>query len=422
MAAAPVVPTEFGGPGSLRRLLALRWIAILAELVALLLTDHLLGVTVALVPALLVCAGQAALNVASIARLRGDRVTSGKELFGQMLIDVFALTVVTYFAGGSTNPVITLYLPLIAVGATILPARLAASLAVISVACYTLVSLVHRDIHVHDHEETFRIHLIGMWLIFVFSALIIAWFVVRMTAAIRARDAALAAAREAALRNERVVALGNLAAGAAHELGTPLATMAVLAGELGQHRELPEQVRADINLMRSQVQECKRIITQLAEQAGNPRSESAKAESLDHWMAQIIDRWQLQRPAITPSVALSGQQPGPRIAADATLEQALLNLFNNAADASPTEVSIEAHWSADEVRVQVLDRGPGIAPEIERHLGRDPVTTRGDGHGYGVLLALAAIERAGGAVSFAARAGGGTTVQVRLPLVAIGAG
>ncbi len=411
---------ETGGPASLRRLLALRWLAIVAELVVLLLTEQLLGIHVELLPALLVCVGQAALNLASWARLRSARWISAGELFGQVLVDVVALSAVTYFAGGATNPMITLYLPLIAVAATVLPARLAAALAGLSVACYTAVSLGHPDIHIHDHAQAFRSHLIGMWLIFVFSAMIIAWFVVRMTAAIRSRDAALASAREAALRNERVVALGNLAAGAAHELGTPLATMAVLAGEMAHQQDLPESARADIELIRSQVKECKRIITQLVERAGNPRSEASQAEPLAPWVESIVQRWQLQRPTVFPRVELGGEAPGPRIVADASLEQAMLNLFNNAADASPADVAIGVDWGADQVRIQVQDRGPGIAPQIAARLGIDRVSTRGEGRGYGVLLAVAAIERAGGALAFRPRGGGGTTVEVKLPLGALG--
>ena len=406
----------------LRRLLVLRWIAIGAQVALVLLTSQLFAAQVAVAPALLVCAGQALLNLFSTLFLRPEHQVSSKTLFAQLLADIAALTAVAYFAGGATNPLITLYLPLIAVGATILPARLAATLTAVSVACYTLVSLVHRDVEIHDHERAFQLHLVGMWMIFVFSAAIIAWFVVRMSAAIRRRDAALAEAREASLRNERVVALGNLAAGAAHELGTPLATMAVVAGELARHPGLSSDARADIDLMRTQVSECKRIITQLAARAGNPRPEATQAITLEHWMAQLIERWSLQRPSVAPRVDLRGDRPGPRIAADATLEQALLSLFNNAADASPAEVAIDARWAAEELQVDVLDRGPGIAPEIGQRLGRDPVTTRGEGHGFGVVLAQSAIQRVGGSLSFATRHGGGTAVQVRLPLAAIAAG
>jgi len=122
---------------------------------------------------------------------------------------------------------------------------------------------------------------------------------------------------------------------------------------------------------------------------------------------------------IQPQVTLEGTRPGPRLAVDATLGQAFLSLFNNAADASPDKVQIQARWNDRELRVDVLDRGSGIACEVQPRLGRDLVTTRDEGHGMGVVLAYAAIERSGGQLGFAARDGGGTIAQVRLPLLAV---
>ncbi len=202
----------------------------------------------------------------------------------------------------------------------------------------------------------------------------------------RRRDAELAAAREAALRSERVVALGNLAAGAAHELGTPLTTMAVLAGELLREPQLPAALRPDLALVQAQIQDCKRIITQLAAQAGTSRAEGLSALPVDEWMTQLIERWRLQRPVIAPGVRLTGPRPGPRIAADATLGQALLNLCNNAADASPDRVEIDARWDARNLEVQVLDRGGGIAGELQQRLGRETIPTRDGGLGVGLML------------------------------------
>jgi two-component system sensor histidine kinase RegB len=118
-----------------------------------------------------------------------------------------------------------------------------------------------------DASRATRLHLIGMWLTFAVSAVMIAWFVVRMTRLIRERDAELAAAREQALRDERVMAMGTLAAGAAHELGTPLATMALIAGELANDPALNQAAQEDIALLRQQIGVCKKIITGLTRRA-----------------------------------------------------------------------------------------------------------------------------------------------------------
>jgi two-component system sensor histidine kinase RegB len=123
-----------------------------------------------------------------------------------------------------------------------------------------------------------------------------------------------------------------------------------------------------------------------------------------------------------PDVKINGATPGPRIATDATLERALLNLFNNAADASPGQVRIHAGWDAQQVQVDVLDRGCGIPREISGRLGLDLVSTRDEGAGMGVVLALSAVEQSGGTLSITDRAGGGTLAKVLLPLAHIGAG
>ncbi len=407
------------GSPSLYRLLALRWVSIAGQIAAIAATVLLLQIELPLQSIALVIAGQIAVNAMSYARLVHAETITSMELLAQLLLDVAALTLLVYFAGGSSNPMVTLYLPLIAIAAAILPVRLAAIVAAASIGGYSLLFAVHTAVHIHDTEQAIRIHLIGMWLTFVFSALIISWFVARMTAALRSRDAALATAREAALRNERVVALGNLAAGAAHELGTPLATIAVLAGELARHENLPADLRDDAQLLAGQVQECKRIITQLAARAGSSRAEAAQAVALDAWLAALTARWQAQRPLVQPRIELRGERPGPRLVPDATLEQALLNLFNNAADVSPAAVDIAAQWSRTALELDVLDRGPGIADDIARRLGHETLTTRADGHGIGLVLAFAAIERSGGSLRFSARAGGGTCASVRLPLDAL---
>lgn len=423
MNAPPLPGIDHGN--RLRRLIALRWVAVLAELALVLLSLRWLGAGTALEPVLAICTAQLGLNLALIAFGRHPATPGGAprwlaasdgQLLAQLLFDVAALTGIAYFAGGSANPIVTLYLLWIAAGAAMLDARRAAALAALCIGAYSLVGIVHTEVHIHDHEKALQIHLIGMWVIFVFSAITICWSVLHLSAAVRRRDAELAAAREAALRSERVVALGNLAAGAAHELGTPLTTMAVLAGELLREPQLPAALRPDLALVQAQIQDCKRIITQLAAQAGTSRAEGLSALPVDEWMTQLIERWRLQRPVIAPGVRLTGPRPGPRIAADATLGQALLNLCNNAADASPDRVEIDARWDARNLEVQVLDRGGGIAGELQQRLGRETIPTRDGGLGVGLMLAAAAVERCGGSLRIGARPGGGTVAAMHLPL------
>lgn len=409
--------TSGGDAGQrLRRVVALRWVALITELALIFLTRRWLGAASDIEPVLAICALQAGFNLATIAATRQDPLINDWRLFLQLLFDIGVLTAIAYLAGGSTNPLITLYLLWIAVGAVMLGARLAALTTALCIAGYSWVNFVHAEVHIHDHEKALQVHLVGMWLVFVFSAIAISWSVVRLTAAVRERDARLAQAREAALRSERVVALGNLAAGAAHELGTPLATMAMLTGEMLSGEGLSGALRADLELLLAQVRECKRIITGLAAQAGTSRAEALTAQSLRTWIEELVQRWRLQRPQVEPAVSLDGDEPPPIVIVDATIGQALINLFNNAADASPRDVQIDARWQGATLAVHVLDRGPGLPREVLANLGQPAVSSRADGLGVGLVLAVAAIERSGGMLAFDARPGGGTCARVQLPL------
>lgn len=410
------------GADHLRRLMLMRWFAVAGWLALVAAARPLLDIALPLVPMLAIVALLAGFNLATQRRLRRGGAVPDGELFAQLCVDVTALTLLLFFSGGAANPLVSLYLPSIAIAAVVLPGRFAWSIVACSVAAYSLLVFWHVPLPVADAERATRLHLAGMWLIFVASAALIAWFVARMAAAIRSRDLELAAAREEALRNERVVALGSLAAGAAHELGTPLATMAILAGELSRDGRLGAEAREDLALLREQIEHCKGIITGLAARAGQTRAEGGGAIGLDRWLEQIVARWRRLRPHAEAKVSLHGTAPAPRVVGEATLEQALLNLFNNAADAGSGEVDIAAEWDAAQLRVEVRDRGPGFDEQVLLAAGRAFVTTRPEGTGIGLFLAHAAVERLGGRIVLANRDGGGALTRVELPLEKIKAG
>ena len=400
----------------LRRLLLMRWLAVAGQLTLIAAAQPLLDIALPLAPMLAIVALLAGFNLATRLRLaRGGAVGDG-ELFAQLCVDITALTLLLFFSGGAANPLVSLYLPSIAIAAVVLPGRFAWGVVGLSVAAYSLLVFANVPLPVADAERATRLHLAGMWLIFVASAALIAWFVARMAAAIRSRDLELAAAREEALRNERVVALGSLAAGAAHELGTPLATMAILAGELSRTAGLSPEMQEDLVLLREQVEHCKGIITSLAARAGQTRAEGGGALTLDRWLEQVVARWQRLRPHAEPKVSLHGTLPAPRVVSEATLEQALLNLFNNAADTDGGTVDIEAEWDSEQLRIEVRDRGPGFDEKALLQAGRTFFTTRAEGTGIGLFLAHAAVERLGGRIVLANREGGGAVIRVELPL------
>lgn len=404
------------GADNLRRLAAMRWLAVAGQVAAIAAARPLLDIELPLAPMLLVVALLAGFNLLTLARLKKPEPASDSELFAQLGVDIIALSVLLFFSGGAANPFVSLYLPPIAVAAAALPRRLAWAVAALCMAAYSLLALANIPLALPDAERAMRLHLGGMWLIFVVSTVLITWVVARMTAAIRNRDLELAAAREEALRNERVIALGSLAAGAAHELGTPLATMAVLAGEMARQPGTTADMQEDLALLREQIENCKGIITGLAERAGQTRAEGGRASAIDRWLEEVIAHWKRLRPHAGVDVSLHGTAPAPQVVGEATLEQALLNLFNNAADAASSNVEIEAEWDARMLRVEVRDRGAGIDETVLLNAGRAFITTRPQGTGIGLFLAHAAVERFGGRIVLANRDGGGAVTRIELPL------
>jgi two-component system sensor histidine kinase RegB len=405
---------------NLQRLFLLRNIVLAAQCLTFALAHWVLEMQLPWTEMVVVVVSLAALNLATWVRLRRNWPVSSIEFFAQLLVDVFALSALLYFSGGSTNPFISLYLLPLTIAAAALPWIYTWAMAAITISCYTLLLFYFVPLP-HDHSEhtsEFNLHVSGMWLAFVLSTVLIAWFVVKMGISIRERDKDLALAREQSLRNEQIIALGTLAAGAAHELGTPLATMAVVTGELQKEHPENSEFQNDIRILRDQIMHCKRTLTQLLADVGQARAEDASGQAVDHFLQQVLDKWQLMRPMVKFSYRSSGVQPASQILGAHLLSQSLLNLLNNAADASLDRIEIESSWDQQELLLEILDYGKGLSEEAVQRAGQAFFTSKpGQGFGIGLFLANANIERFGGSVSLTNRAGGGARTQVRLPLI-----
>ena len=403
---------------NLRRLLALRYIALACQALALWVAVVNLHMLLPQRPLVWTIAGMAALNFLTGLRLRRPWPVRDAELFGQLLLDVAALTVLLYFSGGSTNPFVMLYLLPLALTAAALPGVYTWVVAAATVACYSALMFWYVPLpQGHGaHGDEFALHVLGMWIGFVLSAGLIAWFAVKMAATVRSRDQLLAAMREQELKHERILALGTLATGAAHELGTPLATMAVLVKDIAPG----EGVSADrLGILRTQIARCKEILASLSASAGQVRAESGQSLALDAWLRELMEKWQTLRPGVNARQHFAGTQPAPRVVAELTLAQAITNILNNAADASPDSVEIDARWNADELVLEIADRGAGLAPEVQASAGAPFLTTKSDGLGLGLFLAYTTLNRFGGAVRLMPRDGGGVLCRLRLPLAAL---
>lgn len=410
---------------NLQRLFFLRSIAIVVQCILFVFVYSVIEVEVPWSEMTIVVVILTLLNFFTWVRLHHTFPVSNIEFFAQLLADIFAFTALLYFSGGSTNPFISLYLLPLTIAAAILPWRYTWAIAGITITCYTILLFEYIPLP-HDHSDDhsahlmeFNLHISGMWLTFVLSTVLIAWFVVKMSISIRDRDKDLAEAREQALRNEQIIALGTLAAGAAHELGTPLSTMAVLAGELQQENPENEELQNNIRILRNQITHCKQTLTQLLANAGQARIEDGNSQSVDYFLKQVLDKWQLIRPSTKFSYQWEGSQPAPSIVNTQLLSQSILNLLNNAADASTDQVKIKSNWDQHTLNLEIHDDGEGLTGEAAQRAGEAFFTNKAPGQGFGIglFLANANIERFGGNVRLFNHPDGGACIHVTLPLI-----
>lgn len=421
------LPLTLLAPNSdaLRRLIGLRYAVAALVGIAVLSIRFIVGMPLPLAP---IAAGLAALLLVNCVihwEISTQRPVSEQGLFVNFTAEILALTSLLYFVGGSTSPLVSLYLLPLTMAANLLTRSRTWALTLLTVVCYSLllewyVPFAPQEQHSDPEATHFGLHVLGMWVIFIVSAGLVAHYVSSLAQSLRERDRQLANAREEALRNERIVALGTLGAGAAHELGTPLATMSVLAEDMARRHRHDAELANDVADLQSEIAQCKRILSALTETTGSMRGEGGGAQTADRFLERTIDRWQLMRPAARATLRWLESSPAPTLVADRTLEQALLNLLNNAADASPAGFEVVGRTDGNHVVIDILDRGPGLTAEVQARAGELFFTTKGpeEGMGIGLFLANATIERFGGSVRLFNRTGGGACTSITLPFLA----
>jgi len=192
--------------------------------------------------------------------------------------------------------------------------------------------------------------------------------------------------------------------------------MAVLVQDIEPERGVSAE---RLGILRAQITRCKEILASLSATAGQVRAESGQSMPLDAWLRELTDRWRALRPGVHARLHCEGTQPPPRVVAELTLAQAITNILNNAADASPESVEIDARWNTDELVLEIADRGAGMAPEVQASIGETLLTTKSEGLGLGLFLAYTTLNRFGGAVRLVNRDGGGVRCRLTLPLTAL---
>lgn len=404
----------------LKQLMLLRAIAVCGQLAAIALAA-LIGVSLPLAPMLAIVGLLVALNATAYLRLKRGAGVTEDEIGVHLALDLAAFALLVFLSGGVANPFSLLFVLHATLMALLLRPLLAALGTGLVIACFSLLFRVSVPLRLVSGDPLPpALMAVGQWLSLALTTTVVAWFVASMVATLREHDRLLRQATEKAQNDEAILKLGTLAAGAAHELTTPMTTMAVAAGDLEREANSPAQRRAVATLL-AQIEVCRQTIANLHLAAGHARAEGGGRERLDDFLEGIAQRCRTTRPGVELALEWEGERPVPEILAEQTLKQAILAILDNAADASPNDVQMAAHWEKDVLRLQIGDRGSGVPPEDADKLGHRFFTTKppGKGTGLGLVLATSAIRQLSGTVSWARRPGGGTLAEIVLPLGAL---
>jgi two-component system sensor histidine kinase RegB len=386
------------GRVNLGHLFWLRSLAIIGQLVTIAVVQNFVGVHLPLPAMLLVIGMETVFNGLTWLRVSRQRPESNLELFGQLWVDLGALSALLFLSGGTTNPFVSLYLPSLAIAAAVLPWHLMLWLAAFAVACYAVLGFDSVPLNLDNPANLFEYYRAGMWVNFTVSVGLIAWFVARMSRALRQRDAALGDAQQRLLRDERAVALGVQAATVAHEIGTPLCTIAMLSEELRDAARTDEGLApytADLELLEQQMTLCTSALARLRSRASTPGSRQPVGE----WLESFAQQWRLRHPHV--NFERLGTPPAEADLDDTVaVSQILTILLDNAARASRDHVTLAATLSQQDERIEfeVCDAGQGIPASLRGSLGAMPVDSTQGGHGVGLYLAFSAAARLGGSI------------------------
>jgi two-component system sensor histidine kinase RegB len=406
-------------------LIQLRWIAVVGQIVTIAIVQLALGIVLPLSTMALVLGALVLLNGLSYLWLRGRTEVSNRALLLALMLDVIALTVQLYLSGGATNPFTGLYLLQVTLAAVLLDVAFAWTIVVIAAMGFLFLTQFNLPLVLTraSAPDLFTLHLFGTFVCFLLDAVLLVFFLIRITGNLRSRDARLAALKHQAAEEDLIVRMGLLASGAAHELGTPLASVAVI---LGDWRRMPEvrrspELSADIDEMQAAIERCKAIVTGILKSAGEARGDAPTITTVNTFLGDIVKEWQAAMPGATLRYR-NLLDEDVSIVADSTLKQIVFNLLDNAFEASPHWIQLTATREGETLSLEVRDAGAGFPPEMLEHLGTPYQSTKGRGGGLGLFLVVNVVRKLGGSVTARNLAERGAAVSLSLPLQALTVG
>jgi two-component system sensor histidine kinase RegB len=408
---------------NMQQLIELRWIAVLGQITTIAVVTLGFGVQLPLPDMLRVLACLVAFNIFSQLRWHEQRTVDNRQVFLALLVDVFSLTAQLYLSGGVSNPFVFLYLLQVILAAVLLQPWSAWSIVAITGLCVAGLALFGKPLPLpFDYQRGIAsLYMQGILISIVVTASLLVIFLIRINRNLRAGDAQLALLRQRAAEEEHIVRMGLLASGAAHELGTPLATLAVI---LGDWRRMPEfsknpELLAELGEMQVQLKRCKSIVSGILMSAGEARGESSVKTTVKVFLNQLVEEWRTSR-TIVSFVYENRIERDLAVVSDSTLKQMIWNVLDNALEASPDWVKLVVTRDANSLTLVVTDAGPGFAPGMLDQFGKPYQSTKGrPGGGLGLFLVVNVARTLGGTVSARNQDEGGALVRIDLPLSAI---
>ncbi len=409
----------------------LRWMAIGGQSAALLLSGSILDLQLPLLLCVAPIAASAALNLVLAVAFPASKRLTAREATGFLAYDIVQLTMLLYLTGGIQNPFALLFIAPVVVAAATLDVASTVILGALSFVAVSLLAYFHMPLPWHEGQsiDLPPLYQSGIWvslLLGIGFTSIYAWRTA--TESVR-MSAALAATQLALSREHRLAALGSLAAAAAHELGTPLGTIALVARELERDAAKDSSHGDDFRLLRAEAERCRAILTRLAQPE---EAVLGQAEQLQ--LGALLDDLASPHRGVDIAISIDIQQgSAPRVWRVPEVLHGLQNLIENAADFAQREVVLKARWNDTRLTVEVMDDGPGFSPQIFEQIGEPYVTSRPrkgglaetgadgkqEGMGLGFFIAKTLIERTGGRVTPKNRTGGGAMVTASWPRGAI---
>ncbi len=373
---------------NLLQLIYLRCIAIFGQLITILFVNYFLKITLPLNLMIAVVIFLIFINLVSFYSYKKNLNIGDKRLFFELLIDVFAFTIQIYLSGGISNPFIFLFLLQVIIATILLKLEYAILIFITTVIFYLSLSKNYQKLEAFNHhsQDFFNLHLYGMLFSYVIAAILLLIFVTKIVRNLKEKDRKI-------LDQEQIVKMGLLATGAAHRLGSPLTTISVLLSDL-KYENKDKNFIDDIKTIEKQLLVCKKIISDITSSYENSRVEEAKKIKAKEAFDKIIAEWKKDKKPNNLIYDFNGDE-NLEIIFNNILSQTIIDILNNALEASPDWVRIGINLDQNFLEIIVQDKGGGFDEEILKNLGKASLSTK-NSSGLGLFLASNNIARING--------------------------